>query len=170
VRVLDLIDWKKELRTPNEFTSIGAARGGNAIMKPDESMPTESMPISGLDTDIIADHPAAEPSADPAFDWPSATGHEAELAAAAPQPEASVPPADVHAALLQAIVDPGIYTSKADRHRAIDLRWILRDIAADRLKASPISRLDLQLLVDMQLVELHGGVPRLTDAGVTAIR
>ena len=169
MRVLDLIDWKKELRTPNEFTSIGAARGGNAIMKPDESMPTESMPISGLDTDIIADHPAAEPSANPAFDWPSATGPGQEAAVPA-EAAASVPPADVHAALLQAIVDPGIYTSKADRHRAIDLRWILRDIAADRLKASPISRLDLQFLVDMQLVELRGGVPRLTDAGVTAIR
>jgi hypothetical protein len=134
-------------------------------MKPDESMPNESMPISGLDTDIIADHPEAEPSANPAFAWPSAPEHET----ATPEPESFTAPADSHAGLLQAIVDPGIYTSKADRHRAIDLRWTLRDIAADRLKASPVSRLDLQLLVDMQLVELRSGVPRLTDAGRTAI-
>jgi hypothetical protein len=136
-------------------------------MKPDESMPTESMPISGLDTDIIADHPVTGPAANTASVWPSATEPEPEPAT--PETEASVPHAATHAALLQAIVDPGISTSKADRHRAIDLRWILRDIAADRLKASPISRLDLQLLVDMQLVELRGGVPRLTDAGMTAI-
>ena len=49
------------------------------------------------------------------------------------------------------------------------LRWVLRDIAANRLKSSPVSELDLQDLVDMKLVELRDGIPHLTIAGVTAI-
>ena len=88
---------------------------------------------------------------------------------AIPEPGVAAPLADQRSSLLQAIVDPDIYTSKADRYRAIDLRWVLRDIAADRLKSSPINRLDLQILIDIKLVELRGGVPHLTNAGVTAI-
>jgi hypothetical protein len=157
VGILDLIDWTmetaKELRTPNDFTSIGSATSGEAIMKPEQPMP-----ISGLDTEIIADHPETS-------EWPSTI----EPAPAAPQPVAPVTAADLHATLLQAIVDPGIHTSKADRHRAIDLRWLLRDIAAGRLRASPIRQLDLQLLIDMKLIELRDGVPHLTNAGATII-
>jgi hypothetical protein len=50
-------------------------------------------------------------------------------------------PADGQAApmcaLLKAVVEPDIYTASADRERAIVLRWVLRDIKADRLKLSP---------------------------------
>jgi len=70
---------------------------------------------------------------------------------------------------LQAVTDPHVCTSSADRDRAIDLRWVLRDIAANRLKISPVSELDLQDLVKVNLVELRDGVPHLTIAGVTAI-
>jgi len=70
---------------------------------------------------------------------------------------------------LQAITDPNGYTSSADRDRAMGLRWVLRDIAANRLKPSPVSELDLQDLVEMKLVELRDGIPHLTIAGVTAI-
>ena len=31
-------------------------------------------------------------------------------------------------ALLRAIVEPNIHTARADRDRAVDLRWVLRDI------------------------------------------
>jgi hypothetical protein len=52
---------------------------------------------------------------------------------------------------------------------ATGLRWVLRDLAANRLKLSPVNELDLQDLVEMKLVELRDGIPHLTIAGVTAI-
>jgi hypothetical protein len=162
VRVVNLIDWTmetaRELRMPNDSTPVGSAMGDAAIAKAEQPPP-----ISGLDTDIIADHPVIAQPASPAPEWPSVIQSEP----AAPEPAPSLSAADLHAGLLQAIVDSGIHTSKADRYRAIDLRWILRDIAADRL--SPIGRLDLQVLMDMKLVELRSGVPHLTHAGVAAI-
>jgi hypothetical protein len=78
-------------------------------------------------------------------------------------------PPDLDSALLKAIVEPDLYIARADLYRAIDLRWMLRDIKANRLSLSPIADWDLQNLIDLQLVELKDGVPRLTNAGVTAI-
>ena len=71
--------------------------------------------------------------------------------------------------LLKAIVEPDIYTAPADRERAIVLRWVLRDIKADRLKLSPIDQHDLRDLIDMGLVEMRNDAPVLTHAGVNAI-
>ena len=71
--------------------------------------------------------------------------------------------------LLKAIVEPDIYTAPADRERAITLRWVLRDIKANRLKLSPVSQHDLQDLIDLGLVEMRGDAPVLTNAGVNAI-
>jgi hypothetical protein len=83
------------------------------------------------------------------------------------------PPADRQAApmspLLKAIVKPDIYTAPADRDRAIVLRWVLRDIKANRLKLSPVDQRDLQELIDMGLVEVRNDAPVLTNAGVNAI-
>jgi hypothetical protein len=182
VEILDLIDWTietaKELRTPNDLTTIAPAIGGDAVLNSDHRLP-----ISGASTDtdtdliterLVIERPAAPVSGEPAahlFIEPSAYASD-ELFVVEPEPappELAVPAPDAHSALLQAIVDPGIYTSKADRYRAIDLRWILRDIASDRLRTSPIGELDLQILIDMKLVELRGGVPHLTNAAVTAI-
>lgn len=53
--------------------------------------------------------------------------------------------------------------------RGVSLRWTLRDIRAKRTKFLPVADVDLQLLVDMGLVEMHDGEPALTWAGVTAI-
>ena len=80
-------------------------------------------------------------------------------------------PADVvpTSALLNAIVEPDIYTAPADRERAIILRWVLRDIKANRLKLSPVDQHDLHDLIEMGLVELRNGVPALTNAGINAI-
>lgn len=72
-------------------------------------------------------------------------------------------------ALLNAIVEPDIYTAPADRERAIILRWVLRDIKANRLKLSPVDQDDLHDLIEMGLVELRSGVPALTNAGISAI-
>ncbi len=169
---LDLIDWTKEtakeLRTPNDLMTIAPVTGSEAILRSDDWL---LMPGPG--TEITTEQLVAERPAGQAFNEPSPHAYgepsEAEFEPLAPDPAVPMPPVDIHSALLRAIVDPGIYTSKADRHRAIDLRWILRDIAADRLKTSPIGKLDLQILIDMKLVELRSGVPHLTDTGLTAI-
>jgi hypothetical protein len=71
--------------------------------------------------------------------------------------------------LLKAIVEPDIYTAPADRDRAIILRWVLRDIKANRLKLSPVDQHDLKDLIDMGLVEMRNDAPVLTNTGVDAI-
>ena len=49
--------------------------------------------------------------------------------------------------------------------RAIALRWALRDIKAKRLKLSPVSPGDLNILAELGLVEMRDDVPVLTNAG-----
>ncbi|KJC55068.1 hypothetical protein UP10_39640 [Bradyrhizobium sp. LTSPM299] len=49
--------------------------------------------------------------------------------------------------------------------RAIGLRWTLRDIQAGRLKLSPPSDEDLQVLAALGLIELGDDEPVLTPAG-----
>ena len=49
--------------------------------------------------------------------------------------------------------------------RAIALRWTLRDIKANRLKLSPVSAGDLNILTELGLIEMRDDVPVLTDAG-----
>jgi hypothetical protein len=71
--------------------------------------------------------------------------------------------------LLKAIVEPDTYTAPADRERAITLRWVLRDIKANRLKLSPVDQRDLLELIEMGLVEIRNDVPVLTNDGVNAI-
>ena len=71
--------------------------------------------------------------------------------------------------LLKAIVDLHSYSASADRERAIVLRWVLRDIKANRLKLSPIDPLDLRDLFTMGLVEMRNDAPVLTNAGGDAI-
>jgi hypothetical protein len=72
-------------------------------------------------------------------------------------------------ALLMAIVEPDIYTARADRDRAVSLRWVLRDIKNNRLKWSPVDGDDLRILIEMGLVEMRDSAPMLTNAGVSAI-
>jgi hypothetical protein len=83
-------------------------------------------------------------------------------------------PAEAHDTVLnplrKAILNPDIYTDRADRVRAISLRWRLRDIAANRLKLLPVTEPDLQILVDLKLVEIGNDIPQLTSAGVAAIK
>ena len=49
--------------------------------------------------------------------------------------------------------------------RAIALRWTLRDIKAKRLKLSPVSAADLNILIELGLIEMRDDVPVLTNAG-----
>jgi hypothetical protein len=68
-----------------------------------------------------------------------------------------------------AVVEPDIYTARADRDRAVALRWVLRDIKSDRLKWSPVDQDDLRILIEMGLVEMRNDTAVLTDAGIRAI-
>ena len=52
---------------------------------------------------------------------------------------------------------------------AIHLRWVLRDIKATRTKLSPVSRDDLQILIEMGLVEMRDELPLLTNEGERAL-
>ena len=53
--------------------------------------------------------------------------------------------------------------------RAIALRWVLRDIKAKRLKMSPVSTIDLNILTELGLIEMRDDVPVLTNTGHAAI-
>ena len=52
---------------------------------------------------------------------------------------------------------------------AIHLRWVLRDIKANRTKLSPVSPDDLQTLIEMGLVEMRDELPLLTNEGERAL-
>jgi len=71
--------------------------------------------------------------------------------------------------LQKAVVQPDILTSKVGRERAIELRWVLRDIKGNRLKWSPAREEDLKILIEFDLVEMKNGLPQLTVAGLGAI-
>ena len=53
--------------------------------------------------------------------------------------------------------------------RAIALAGALRDIKAKRLKLSPVSATDLNILTELGLIEMHEDVPVLTQAGHDAL-
>lgn len=53
--------------------------------------------------------------------------------------------------------------------RAIGLRWSLRDIQARRLKLSPVSDQDLDVLSELGLVEVRDEGPVLTQAGTAVL-
>jgi hypothetical protein len=95
-----------------------------------------------------------------------------DISAHAPPPAPAPPPAENAApmpALLRAIVEPNIHTARADRARAVDLRWVVRDIRNKRLKNAPEVRNDLGVLIEFGLVEMEQDQPILTKAGLKAI-
>ena len=52
---------------------------------------------------------------------------------------------------------------------AIELRWALRDIRANRWKWTPIGPSHLEKLKSMGLIEMPDDEPVLTNAGINAI-
>jgi hypothetical protein len=76
---------------------------------------------------------------------------------------------ELRSPLQKAVVEPDIHTSRADRERAMALRWVLRDINGNRLKWWPPREEDLKILIEFDLVEMKNGVPQLTVAGLGAI-
>ena len=60
---------------------------------------------------------------------------------------------------------PGSPLAGLSLERAIHLRWVLRDIKANRTKLSPVSSDDLGTLIEMGLVEMRDDEPVLTNEG-----
>jgi hypothetical protein len=162
---LDLVNW-----------TIRAAKQ----LRPEHHMHNDikgSSPLSGILQGVLEGE-RGEPSSEGAANVPSVQLTEADPIVAS-EPEGRTPntlPAGTQSAplapmspLLKAIVEPDIYTAPADRERAITLRWVLRDIKANRLKMSPVDPRDLLDLIDIGLVEMRNDAPVLTDAGVHAI-
>jgi hypothetical protein len=137
-----------------EAASPASAQVVSSTLKEEQPVRIISSPtsISVTDVQVVgAPHDApAVPEAAPS------TSPEAQNGAPAP-------------ALLMALKQTDYRTARADRERAIVLRWALRDILGKRLKLSPISHDDLQTLMAFGLVEMQGDSPTLTQAGLGVI-
>jgi hypothetical protein len=171
----NFIDWavkavqesKSQQHAPREF----------------EAKPSVSMPLEILET-VLGVPPEHDRDADP-----HGTHPQIEDAPPAPILEVVVAPKldtpwkfpeptsltstdvedDPKFSLRKAIVAPDIYTSPEDRNRAIDLRWVLRDIKSNRLKLFPVNESDLRDLIEMGLVEMRDDAPVLTSAGNSVV-
>lgn len=174
---LDLVNWTmraaKQLRPEHHMRGDieGPPSVSNillGVLEGERGEPTSEGIASVRSVQLAGVNPIASPPSAPA------EGRNPDTASYLPADmQATTAPADGQASpmspLLKAIVEPDIYTAPADRERAITLRWVLRDIKANRLKLSPVDQLDLQDLIEMGLVEMRNDAPVLTDAGVNAI-
>ena len=173
---IDLVDWtiqeaqhlKAERREPFdvnnkssldkllavlEHETAGRTDPGGPVA-PIASIPaTVEEPVARSSSAIVADTKPVIGS-----DLPAVSSISAETLSAEPK-----------SALLMAIVEPDIYTARADRDRAVALRWVLRDIKNNRLKWSPVDQDDLRILIQIGLVEMRDSAAVLTSAGVSAI-
>ena len=176
---IDLVDWtiqeaqqlKSERCQPSDLDGGPSLDRLIAVLEPD--------PVGATNSE---EHFASAPSMQMAVEEPTSTSGQA---LAVPEPDAASDLSAVaqtaswtsaearaekpRSALLMAIVAPDIYTARADRDRAIALRWVLRDIKNNRLKWWPVDQHDLRDLIDMGLVELRNDAPVLTNTGVNAI-
>jgi hypothetical protein len=64
---------------------------------------------------------------------------------------------------------PNVEMAGIDPRRAIDLRWTLRDIKANRIKTLPPPSDHVCQLVTMGLIEVVEDVPTITAAGLQAL-
>ena len=176
---LDLVNWTmraaKQLRP--EHHMHGDIKGSSplsgilqGVLEGERGEPSsEGIQAADFNSVQLTEDPIASPPSEPA------DGRKPDTASYLITDTQATPlaPADGQASpmspLMKAIVDPDIYTAPADRDRAIVLRWVLRDIKANRLKLSPIDQRDLRELIDLGLVEMQNDAPVLTSAGVNAI-
>ena len=176
---LDLVNWtmraakqlkpehhiRRDIENPSAVSSILSG-----VLEGERGEPTsESIQAANVRSVLLtALNSIASPSLEPDESKPDTTSY-------LPADTQSTPlaPADRQVTpmspLLKAIVEPDIYTAPTDRDRAIVLRWVLRDIKANRLKLSPVDQRDLLDLIDMGLVKIRNEAPVLTNAGVNAI-
>jgi len=130
--------------------------------------------VSIRSVQVAVNNPIAPPPSDiPEAPKPGTTAADLQTYTHAAVPAAiqaaRMSPALPMSPLLKALVEPDIDTAPADRERAIVLRWVLRDIKANRLRLSPVNQRDLRDLTDMGLVEVRNETPALTNAGAGAI-
>jgi hypothetical protein len=81
---------------------------------------------------------------------------------------AVAPPANTESVVTRAQQAKSLL-AELDLNTAIHLRWVMRDIRSKRTKFSPVSANDLTALMDLGLVEMREGLPRLTALGVLAL-
>jgi hypothetical protein len=176
---IDLVDWtiqeaqhlKAERREPIDVDDKSAIDKLLAVLEPEPMGRTDPEGPVALIASIspTVEEPEASPSSaivaivaetkpDTGSDLPAVSSLSAETLTAEPK-----------SALQMAIVEPDIYTARADRDRAVALRWVLRDIKNNRLKSSPVDQDDVRILIEMGLVEMRDSAPMLTNAGVSAI-
>ena len=143
-----------------------------AVLEPEPMGRTDPEAPVALIASISAtvEEPVARPSSAIVVDTKPVAGSDLPVAAPAVSSiSAETLTEEPKSALLMAIVEPDIYTARADRDRAAALRWVLRDIKNNRLKWSPVDQDDLRILIEMGLVEMRDSAPMLTNAGVSAI-
>lgn len=177
---IDLVDWtiqeaqhlKAERREPFDVNNKSSLDKLLAVLEHETAGRTDPegpvAPIASIPATV--EEPVARSSSAIVADTKPVTG--SDLPAVAPAVSsisAETLIAEPKSALLMAIVEPDIYTARADRDRAVALRWVLRDIKNNRLKWSPVDQDDLRILIEMGLVEMRDGAPMLTNAGVSAI-
>jgi hypothetical protein len=176
---IDLVDWtiqeaqhlKTERREPSDLNDRSSLDKLLAVLEREPAGPTNpegpvALIAGAPSIHLTVEEPVARPFSEPVAaskpvtvsDPPAVSSTSAEARTIEPKP-----------ALLMAIVEPDIYTARADRDRAVALRWVLRDIKNNRLKWWPINQHDLQTLIEMGLVEMRDDAPVLTNAGVSAI-
>ena len=176
---LDLVNWTMQTaRQLNPLNRVPREAEGSQVLR-DESIKGSDLPANPQgeisQVDKSPNFPLPDDKSIAALADELADGNEANAVSdlpvsthAAPFMSADVPAIPL-SALLKAVLKPDIYTSPSDRERAITLRWVLRDIKANRLKLSPVDELDLRELIEMGLVETRNDVPVLTSAGIRAI-
>ena len=177
---IDLVDWtiqeaqnlKTERSEPGDVNDKSSLDKLLAVLEREPALrtyPEGAVPlIASISTTV--EEPVARPSSAIVADTKPITGFDLPAVAPAVSPiSAETLTAEPKSALLMAIVEPDIYTARADHDRAVALRWVLRDIKNNRLKWSPVDQDDLRILIEMGLVEMRDSAPMLTNAGVSAI-
>jgi hypothetical protein len=178
---IDLVDWtiqeaqhlKTERREPSDPDERSSLDKLLAVLEREavgSTNPKGPQITSSPSIGITVEEPVARPSGEAiAATKPVPTPDPPAVAPAVSSTSAKAWTEEPKSALLMAIVAPDIYTARADRDRAVVLRWVLRDIKNNRLKWWPVDHDDLCTLIEMGLVEMRGDAPALTNAGVSAI-
>jgi hypothetical protein len=182
---LDLVNWT--MREAQELSPARHMHGENEaspllgnlleVLEGERGEPRSEgiRAISVRSVQVAVNNPTTPPPSDiPEAPKPGTAADLQTYARAAPTVPAAIQAARMSPALpmsplLKALVEPDIYTAPANRERAIVLRWVLRDIKANRLRLSPVDQRDVQDLTDMGLVEIRNDTPVLTNAGLDAI-
>jgi hypothetical protein len=176
---IDLIDWtiqeaqhlKTERREPSDLDDRSSLDKLLAVLEREavgSTNPKGPQITSSPGIRITVEEPVERPSSE-AIAATKPVPNPPTVAPAVSSTSAEARAEEPKSALLMAIVAPDIYTARADRDRAVALRWVLRDIKNNRLKWSPINQDDLRTLIEMGLVEMRDDAPVLTNAGVSAI-